>query len=182
MKEITNFIFDYKKEEKWLSYMAKHGYLLVDRKFGTYYFVESDDEWEISVVKFASPVNTGESDEEIEEIEQNGQTYVCGYRCFGYFRGKERVDTTARKEVTSHYFNIALLCLLFFAFSLGVLAYQITFFVFQKSLESGFYALPITVVSVFFVLTLALAVLSSYYLALSTKYYLKRKRKEKIDV
>ena len=122
----------YKQEEKWLCKLAKNGWILADRGFAKYVFVKAKESEAVSVVKFKNPVNNGESDEEIKLLEAEGQTYICGYRCWGYFRGKRKLQTEKRRENFIHYMNIALLWFTAFLFALGVFSYQLNFLIFQK--------------------------------------------------
>lgn len=178
MREITMVFPYFKQEEKWLSELSKNGLILADRSFGKYSFVKSDEHEAVSVVRFKHPVNNGESDEEIKQIESTGQTYICGYRCWGYFRGKKRIETERRRENFVHYLNVALLWFTIFLFSLGTFSYQLNFIVFQKLNESGFYDKPKTVCLAFALLTLVLAVPCVYYATTATLCFLDSKKKK----
>ncbi|MBP3388050.1 MAG: DUF2812 domain-containing protein [Clostridia bacterium] len=178
MHELSMVFANYKQEEKWLCSLAKKGLILADRTFGRYCFVESDGSETVSVVKFKNPTGNGESDEEIEKIESLGQTYICGYRCWGYFRGKTKYASERRKENAVHYFNVALIWLTAFLFAIGVFSYQLNFFVFQKLGETGFYDKPKLVCVAFAVLSFILAVLTVYYATIATTCFLDSKSKK----
>lgn len=181
MHEIQKVFLNYKQEEKWLNALAKKGLILADRSFGKYSFVQSDTPEMVSVVKFKNAVNNGDSDDEIKKLESEGQTYICGYRCWGYFRGEKRIKTERRKENASHYFNIALLWFTLFLFSLGTFSYQLNFMVFQKMNGTGFFDKPKTVCAMFAILTLLLAIPSVYYATLATIYHLSSRQKKEDD-
>jgi hypothetical protein len=178
MREISMVFLSYKQEENWLCKLAKEGWILADRDFARYLFVKSGENETVSVVKFKNPVNNGESDEEIKKLEAEGQTYICGYRCWGYFRGKKKLPTEKRKENHIHYFNIALLWFTAFLFALGVFSYQFNFLIFQKLGESGFYDKPKAVCLVFALLLFILAAPSVYYATLATTCFLDSKQKK----
>lgn len=178
MQEISMVFPSYVQEEKWLRSLAKKGLMLADRTFMSYCFVENDGSETVSVVKFKNPVNNGESDAEIKNIEAEGQTYICGYRCWGYFRGKKAYASERRKENAVHYFNIALIWFTAFLFAIGTFSYQLNFFVFQKLGETGFYDKPKAVCIAFAVLSFMLAVPTIYYLTIATTCFLDSRTKK----
>lgn len=181
MREVQKVFLNYKQEERWLCGLAKNGLILADRSFGKYSFVESDTPELVSVVKFKHAVNNGDSDDEIRKLESEGQTYICGYRCWGYFRGENKLNTRQRKENASHYFNIAILWFTLFLFSLGTFSYQLNFMLFQKMNSTGFLDKPKTVCAMFAILTLLLAIPNVYYATLATICFIDSKHKKEED-
>ncbi|HPE94981.1 MAG TPA: DUF2812 domain-containing protein [Bacillota bacterium] len=163
-------------EEKWLNTMAQRGLLLADRKFCTYGFAYTQEQYTVSVVKMHNAVNNGDSEEEIKAIEAQGYTYICGYKCWAYFKGANKYEA-GNKEYFRHYGNIALLLLASYTVSAGVLAYQINFTLLQM-LNAQTLAAK-TVLVIFAVLTFAFLIPLIYYTYLTTLFRPNGKKRQK---
>lgn len=162
------------KEREWLDKMAKRGLVLADRCFCRYDFAQVDERFKISVVRFDSAVNNGDSDEKIAEVESQGLTYICGYRCWAYFRGRKTYEGE-KKTLYKHYLLVSLLLLTLFSVCCGVLAYQINFTSLQLIREETPVAVPAIAVFAAGCVALIIPLIHNIYM---TTLFAARKRKE----
>ncbi len=175
MEDVTKVFFNCIREEKWLNEMAQSGMLLCDRTFCTYRFTQAEPNAQnvITVVKFPDAVNNGDSDGSIAELEKQGYTYICGYKCWAYFRG-ETPAPVPRRSCFIHYLDISLLLLAIYCVAAGVLAYNIDFTLWQ--LTRGEQPVTTAAIWIFAFILLVLLIPLVQYIYMTVMFFAYRKK------
>lgn len=104
MRETVHKLFwlwDFDKEEKWLSEMAAKGFALVGVGFCTYHFEKSTPgEYEIRLQLLENLPSHSESRKYIEFVEETGAEHIGSFKKWVYFRKKK---ATGHFELYSDY-------------------------------------------------------------------------------